>query len=1019
MNLDSLELLLQSEEIPLPTGIETEIGAGYPTLDLSKYGDLFRIGRRSVQLRPSQIPLLVQFLNEVNSLGGKFNVEWEKTNKARELNESLKKIIDKHNLFLINTKSKAAKDNAIKNYNMSKMYKIASNPVNLIEASQSVDSTTGEPKQIANTSEIALDQRTHTYGNFANKALAIIENQVGKKCVGISANGLKGFFALFQYYSIVLNDPTISDDEKWKRLGFLKTIETFDRQNPTITKKWRKQLLANVIKFTPAKNRYLAEAIAGIDQDTDAAIILSAILSLATDNAKELSLAKLNAGVNMLGIYVYGTMIGIDFKGLSDIMMSTPALIVRDLMEGNSFGINLKLSKLDQVFDYLELGPKKQLQALGKTFEIKVGENVTTVSTLSIVEDAIRKAFSDYAIEQESFENFLAKLAKEHPDELAKKLDILEEIKTNLYNKYNNQSNGAKGAWYITRLIDFIQEYMIQVNEVIGTYETQVNYTSLKQLAYGAMEIRVLGQMLALNQGLPSSPRDAIAKIAYIEQIINRRQSQLNRANFREHFFTHGEFKRMPKKKDLSFSLIRFVNEEDYRKRYLALYNAAKDTFNILEVMTTDPQYFQYLSELAELSRISRLPVKTRALLRGVELAVAEQEAYDLKDIQDITKATEDLIGKYLIDSWLLSTPQYGQFVLPAGQYLYTRDYKGRIKRSKEKTTTAKTIQLGTQEGNDTFVKYMETYVIPRVKAGKDKSNRRQPALRENQFLQALKPLVFNQLNADRSPRMGYSLPINMMPRTPDEVNEHETLKESLYKLTGEEYQFGNYNLFNLFYLYNLLAFDNKRTETTLTSLFDQTTQDIVKSKNAYINEFDVNEDSTKEISFEDGDKVSKSKANITKTQLTEATRLIRSPYSSELRHIYAPDPLEFGYQPYDRIEKVHYTQEEYEAGIAEEAMQGIEDEYENGAVVRKGNYQRVNKIVNINNSSKVTIAGAKITHTKGVITEIKIEGKSVKIPNFTRLITTQYQQGNQTIVIVDMEANRDIIENYKNNCGK
>jgi hypothetical protein len=105
-----------------------------------------------------------------------------------------------------------AKDNAVKNYNMSKMYRIASSPINLIEASQSVDSTTGEPKAIANTSEVALEQHTHTYGNFANKALAIIENQVGKKCVGISANGLKGFFALTQYYNTVLNDPSLSDD---------------------------------------------------------------------------------------------------------------------------------------------------------------------------------------------------------------------------------------------------------------------------------------------------------------------------------------------------------------------------------------------------------------------------------------------------------------------------------------------------------------------------------------------------------------------------------------------------------------------------------------------------------------------------------------------------------------------------------------------------------------------------------------------------------------------------------------
>jgi hypothetical protein len=60
------------------------------------------------------------------------------------------------------------------------------------------------------------------------------------------------------------------------------------------------------------------------------------LLSLATDNAKELALDKLNAA-NMLGMYIYGITIGVDFKTLADIICSETGLIINEMMGNNSF----------------------------------------------------------------------------------------------------------------------------------------------------------------------------------------------------------------------------------------------------------------------------------------------------------------------------------------------------------------------------------------------------------------------------------------------------------------------------------------------------------------------------------------------------------------------------------------------------------------------------------------------------------------------------------------------------------
>jgi len=58
---------------------------------------------------------------------------------------------------------------------------------------------------------------------------------------------------------------------------------------------------------------------------------LSGLLSLATDNAKELALDKLNAQ-NTLGMYIYGITIGMDFKTLADIICSNTGLIINEMM---------------------------------------------------------------------------------------------------------------------------------------------------------------------------------------------------------------------------------------------------------------------------------------------------------------------------------------------------------------------------------------------------------------------------------------------------------------------------------------------------------------------------------------------------------------------------------------------------------------------------------------------------------------------------------------------------------------
>lgn len=87
------------------------------------------------------------------------------------------------------------------------MFRVAINPANLIQAQTSVDKTTGEPKRLASEKAKYLENilKRATPGNIGNMFQSIVDNHVGKDVIGISAVGLKTFFALTQYVNTLLN----------------------------------------------------------------------------------------------------------------------------------------------------------------------------------------------------------------------------------------------------------------------------------------------------------------------------------------------------------------------------------------------------------------------------------------------------------------------------------------------------------------------------------------------------------------------------------------------------------------------------------------------------------------------------------------------------------------------------------------------------------------------------------------------------------------------------------------------
>lgn len=171
--------------------------------------------------------------------------------------------------------------------------------------------------------------------------------------IAICATGLKAFFGITQYSNFLLNYGTAEQQANLLIGG--------DHRGITIGGKTYKTL-ANIRSKDPntITNSDVLEALASVDNDTDAALVLSALLSLATDNAKELALSKLNAGTKMIGMYIYGLSIGMDFESVANILMSDVGSVIKGVLDGDVFiGREEQLNVGPALFKYFDDGPSR------------------------------------------------------------------------------------------------------------------------------------------------------------------------------------------------------------------------------------------------------------------------------------------------------------------------------------------------------------------------------------------------------------------------------------------------------------------------------------------------------------------------------------------------------------------------------------------------------------------------------------------------------------------------------------
>ena len=943
-NLGNSELIKASEQLPFPTGQATEI-----TYDNSKdsffitFNDFFGKDKLfNIELDPNTydavrneqgvykisfdsespkaIKQLAEFLNLVEKVGLnlKGNVDQYGNHQySRELDEEIyaqnlkyrdlgiftdlhirpsqllnvlqqiKEIVDKHNLY-IKKVDKRTKEIMAKNLSYCRMFEIAGDPANQMEAQDSIDNSTKVIKgpegavKVTMTEEdknqVSSNNETKSFPDPVSMVDSLQTNQVGKYDVSVAAKAVQACSMIQYAYDSLLNSD--APEEKKRRL------ELPNGGYKIAGKQWT--AIANLHDKTHEETGkmqqpgFIEDMLKVLDDETvekiNSAIQNAAMLSVAVDNAKDLSLGKINAGPAMLGMYAYGITLGIDVVTLAKIINSPQGRAISKALSGNVFTGDMGFSSALQAINFLN------------------GQNLTRFLTQFDYADnrgskTLFNAFKNIAAKELSRDQN-DKCAQEIQERTTKSITKVVEIliRKGQFGSYLNQIQKTSSWGYSEKqLFEALKEY----NALIQLWHGDENKQhDLEILSQGAEEIRVLGVLLGSNKGVKTKIEDGINFINTLENIISDRYKIIHP--------DADESKLAP----LKIDYLRFCTDKEYMERCIDEYDKVKHTVNILQVVALCPHIFSYL-------RASIIPhagfMSASSKYRSTQ-AVINSGIYNIlgiraaKDKSNSLKGLNNEINAMMLMQWLSDTQKV--FYLPSGQRYFK---SGTNELVVYEGTDPLPISLWTPEGLATFKLYMEQCILPKLKNS---------AFEDNKFVKNLSPFTLSQTGT-RATVSAYTLTGNLLPKagTAEEalLREYQAAFETIKNIefpykeykkdTSEGSTIGTYG--DALYLYSEYVFGGRKGPNSLMALFEQGNNELQKQFRKAKADMDKNRD-----------------FKLTIMQKLRSMALMSNIFNPKYSYYYAVNNTDIGVNFYKNEEKT-LTAKEKDARAKEAAELG------------------------------------------------------------------------------------------------
>lgn len=545
-NYSSEQMMDASKTLPLPRGNKLIVVEGD---QYSIEQDLNSILSSS---GPERLKKIANLISKIDTNSGRYN--YINDDRASEKQKIIRQI-QKHENYKVSYRQR---EQAYKNVASANIRNVVHNIRNRDQAYSPI--TMRDLQREADKSPKGAKTKQLNMMNPLTKYVMQNQNLVGKNVIGIAANGEKDWFNLTYYYHNVLRNGNQKDK------FFLKMSHSYSRLSGRATD----QLMNVVVKHIPdlwnaspelsqkIKDEFYATYEGEIDTDDKYVDqLISQILSAATDNAKELILAKINAGTNLAKYHLHLVMMGFNLKDIVAFMTSPVVELIdkysrNDLYKNQSSSVTNAIKILNGDIDLSKLIVKPQdnlsaeerLEAMEASLEAMqaeaemaaelMAEGITPRRLNNEYSWVIRELGSMYQVAQSrSLKDFVQKYIKaktepissNSPEYVAKlaqyEFPITDNMNTNYVFKYINQ--------VVTDIQSQVSEYnRIHPNSNYSMLDFKLDLNEFQRITDEANETSTLASVwLKLNQGIPQTDMDLIKLIKRMYATVSTRERRM------------------------------------------------------------------------------------------------------------------------------------------------------------------------------------------------------------------------------------------------------------------------------------------------------------------------------------------------------------------------------------------------------------------------------------------------------------------------------------------------------------
>ena len=626
--------------------------------------------------------------------------------------------------------------------------------------------------------------------NPSTKLLMQYQNITGKNVIGIAANGEKASFMWHYYINDILRNPT-PEKVKYSQFSFvtsrLKGRDSGDIQPQEVN------TLPDV-NFEGVNPELIAQYGTRMSGDITVDLMISQILSAATDNAKELILAKVNAGMKLAKMYLFLVALGFDINDIVKFMTSPAITFIDTITEANIFtGQDLsipdaiKLARGDFKNFYKSFLSTRTLGQLEKDDKKKLEKG-------ELIENTFYEGTKEYI----ELENALSAIAETK--------DLLQQIINTAVEALMNDNKGMSE---------------MEAREQIMT-SLPLDIDEFENILEGADEFSNLGKILGLNQGLPTSKAMLQDVIQAMQSILSSRIKAVNKTSPANEQI-----------EDIPLDVKRYLTDKEYAQQIKDLYESVKKCINIFDVIDHIPQFnaiFKIFSAVLDIDH--NISIKTRAYDTVYDQLKLEgrymSEQYQTRLLKGIDDA---IIAKFVNNSGISIPYSSGTNMLNELRQVIETKEDGLL-------------SFDSLSDVASFKYLFENSIIPNLKRGiiTDYQNGQvvqtiDDSLKSNKFIQSL-------IKGDHRGMPLYKCDLDMLT-TENSQNSKIKFQDYIRGLQAlQKVKVNGVALSDLFVLYNLVVNKNQYGSDRMTTLFDQFIQNngqlsLIRKYLNYVGELD------------------------------------------------------------------------------------------------------------------------------------------------------------------------------------